>query len=96
MMEITTEFDDSLVQLNILQQKNILLVDDDCFNIFALQKLLERLKLPTIVAYSGIRAVDLLHEEDISHIGLILMDCNMPVMDGLEVFINHYIIYIYI
>ena len=76
---------------------NIYIYLDDPFNIFALQKLFECLKLPTIVAYSGIRAVDLLHKEDINHIGLILMDCNMPVMNGLEVFFNHYIyIYIYI
>ena len=89
MMEFA-EFEDSLVPLN-LTQRFILLVDDDPFNIFALQKLFERLSLPTTAAYSGIRAIQFLHEEDITHIGLILMDCNMPLMDGLEVYIYIYI-----
>ena len=96
MMRINYEFDDSIDHLNI-PQRTILLVDDDPFNIYALQKLFECLKLPTTATYSGITALDFLREGDITHIGLILMDCNMPVMDGLEVFITHFIyIYIYL
>ena len=71
----------SMVTLSL---RKVLIVDDDPFNVFTLEKLLERLNIPTSSAYNGIRAIEML-EEHLEGYGLILMDCNMPMMDGIEV-----------
>ncbi|MBI9092317.1 MAG: response regulator [Desulfobacterium sp.] len=65
-----------------LSGKNILLVDDDMRNVFALSSVLEEKEMNIIVARDGIEAVENidLHKE----IDLVLMDIMMPRMDGYQ------------
>ena len=61
---------------------NILLVDDDIRNIFALNSLLERHKMAVISATNGQDAINLVESTD--DLALVLMDVMMPEMDGYE------------
>lgn len=65
-----------------LSGKNILLVDDDMRNVFALSSVLEEKEINIIVARNGLEAVEKidLHRE----IDLVLMDIMMPMMDGYQ------------
>ncbi len=65
----------------IFAQKNILLVDDDARNAFALSKLLSDKGLRVAIARSGAKALEMLEQKDYH---LILMDIMMPEMDGYE------------
>ncbi len=60
--------------------KNILLVDDDMRNIFALSKVLKEKGLEIVKAENGKVALEVLDDE----IDLVLMDIMMPEMDGYE------------
>ena len=72
----------------------ILIVDDDIFNICALQMILSKLGYTCDVAYNGEQAIqkvlqrhsETLREDSVKQYQykLIFMDCNMPIMDGLE------------
>jgi signal transduction histidine kinase/DNA-binding response OmpR family regulator len=66
----------------ILANKNILIVDDDIRNTFALTTVLEDKNMEIIVAKTGKEALKML--EIHSNIDLILMDIMMPEMDGYE------------
>ena len=68
--------------LSILEGKNILIVDDDKRNTFALSSYLGELGITIQTSASGLEALDMLtnsHEID-----LVLMDMMMPEMDGFE------------
>ncbi|MDU9050227.1 MAG: response regulator [Candidatus Electrothrix sp. Rat3] len=65
----------------IFQEKRILLVDDDMRNVFALAKVLRDRGMITVKAEDGIRALEMLEQEEFD---LVLMDIMMPVMDGYE------------
>jgi PAS domain S-box-containing protein len=65
-----------------LAGKQILIVDDDMRNSFALSKLLKEKGLKVKIAPDGKRALEMLAEEE--GVDLILMDIMMPVMDGYE------------
>lgn len=67
---------------NILQDKKILLVDDDLRNVFTLSKILRKFGLKVIIADNGELALQKLQEE--GPIDLIIMDIMMPIMDGYE------------
>jgi CheY-like chemotaxis protein len=67
---------------DLLQDKKILIVDDDMRNSFALSKLLSDKGVITRIAQDGQKALDLLAEDPA--VDLILMDIMMPVMDGYE------------
>jgi CheY-like chemotaxis protein len=67
---------------DILVNKNVLVVDDDVRNLFALTTAFERYGLNTITAESGQEAIDTLIES--SNIDIVLMDIMMPEMDGYE------------
>ena len=66
----------------ILENKKILIVDDDMRNVFSLTSILEEKDIITEMAENGKIAVDKLKEH--TDIDLILMDIMMPEMDGYE------------
>jgi HAMP domain-containing protein/signal transduction histidine kinase/CheY-like chemotaxis protein len=65
-----------------LENKKVLVVDDDIRNIFALASVLERNKMDVICAENGKTAIELLQRH--SDVDIVLMDIMMPEMDGLE------------
>jgi len=65
----------------------VLIVDDDMINLFVLEKYLETFKMEVIRAMNGIDALEIVEREVIKgelRLAFILMDCNMPLMNGLE------------
>jgi HAMP domain-containing protein/signal transduction histidine kinase/DNA-binding response OmpR family regulator len=67
---------------DILTGKNILVVDDDVRNLFALTTVFERFNINVITAESGREAINILNENP--KIEMVLMDIMMPEMDGYE------------
>jgi HAMP domain-containing protein/CheY-like chemotaxis protein/signal transduction histidine kinase len=65
-----------------LEDRKVLVVDDDIRNIFALNSLLERHKMQVISATNGQDAINLVEGTD--DLALVLMDVMMPEMDGYE------------
>ena len=61
----------------------VLVVDDDSFNLTMVAKMLKLCKINTIEAHNGKEAIRV-YEENWERISCILMDCEMPVLDGLE------------
>jgi HAMP domain-containing protein/signal transduction histidine kinase/DNA-binding response OmpR family regulator len=68
--------------IDILDNKKVLIVDDDVRNLFALTAAFERSKLNVITAESGKEALDILRRD--KDIDIVLMDIMMPKMDGYE------------
>jgi CheY-like chemotaxis protein len=67
---------------DVLASKNVLVVDDDVRNLFALTTAFERYNINTITAESGQEAINILAEN--KNIDMVLMDIMMPEMDGYE------------
>ncbi|HZI25345.1 MAG TPA: response regulator, partial [Chryseolinea sp.] len=67
---------------DILTGKNILVVDDDVRNLFALTTVFERFNINVVTAESGREAINILNENP--KIEMVLMDIMMPEMDGYE------------
>ncbi len=65
-----------------LENKQILLVDDDMRNIFVLTHVLEDKQMRVVAAKNGIEAMDRLEQHQ--KIDLVLMDIMMPEMDGYQ------------
>jgi len=59
--------------------KQVLLVEDNAINQKVATKLLERFDIYPVVAQNGQEAIHILEE---THFDLVLMDCQMPIMDG--------------
>ena len=68
---------------DILTGKNILVVDDDVRNLFALTTVFERYNINVITAESGKEAINIINDEN-QKIEMVLMDIMMPEMDGYE------------
>jgi len=71
------------VKNDILTGKNILIVDDDVRNLFALTTVFERMNINSITAESGREAIDMINDNELK-IEMVLMDIMMPEMDGYE------------
>jgi signal transduction histidine kinase/CheY-like chemotaxis protein len=67
---------------DILSGKNILVVDDDVRNLFALTTVFERYNINVITAESGKDAIQILNDNP--KVDMVLMDIMMPEMDGYE------------
>jgi CheY-like chemotaxis protein len=65
-----------------LQEKKVLVVDDDVRNIFALSSVLERHGMHVVSAINGEEAISKI--EASQNLSLVLMDIMMPEMDGYE------------
>ena len=61
---------------------NILLVDDDARNIFALSSVLERRGMQVLTSTTGSEAIELV--QSTPDLALVLMDIMMPEMDGYQ------------
>jgi HAMP domain-containing protein/signal transduction histidine kinase/CheY-like chemotaxis protein len=71
---------------DVLQGKNVLIVDDDVRNLFAMTTALERFGLNAFTAESGQEAIDIINTD--KSIDIVLMDIMMPEMDGYETMKN--------
>src|SRR5690349_4241828 len=67
---------------DVLVNKNVLVVDDDVRNLFALTTAFEKYGINSVTAESGQEAVTILDENN--DIDIVLMDIMMPEMDGYE------------
>jgi HAMP domain-containing protein/signal transduction histidine kinase/DNA-binding response OmpR family regulator len=67
---------------DILAGKNVLVVDDDVRNLFAVTTILERFQINVLTAESGGVAIKMINDN--SKIEMVLMDIMMPEMDGYE------------
>jgi signal transduction histidine kinase/CheY-like chemotaxis protein/HAMP domain-containing protein len=74
--------EDLRLKEDILIGKNVLIVDDDVRNLFALTTAFEKYRINTFTAESGQEAIDMLNDN--SNIDMVLMDIMMPEMDGYE------------
>lgn len=70
----------------IKKSKTILLVDDDKVDVMTVQRYFKKLNIgnPLLIADNGECALDILKTSDKSRPSLILLDINMPRMNGLE------------
>jgi len=72
----------AIISAKTLENKKILLVDDDAENRFSISKILEAQKAEVLQATNGKEAIDVWTKNH--DIALILMDVMMPEMDGYE------------
>ncbi|WKY48125.1 response regulator [Eubacteriaceae bacterium ES3] len=66
----------------VLEDRKVLIVDDDMRNVFALSSVLEEKGMKILTAKNGQLALDKLEENP--DMDIVLMDIMMPVMDGYE------------
>ncbi|KMT65268.1 ATP-binding protein [Catenovulum maritimum] len=70
--------------LDTISNKHVLIVDDNEVNRIVAAGLLEELNLKISMAINGQEAINVLSKvQDKNQLPLVLMDCQMPVMDGL-------------
>lgn len=73
--------EDNLINSHVLADSKIMVVDDMQVNNLLVTKMLEPLGANVSLALSAAEAIALVQENDFD---IILMDCQMPVMDGFE------------
>ncbi|EZP30801.1 hybrid sensor histidine kinase/response regulator [Pseudomonas sp. RIT288] len=79
--DITTINDAQLESLAVQRRGRVLLVEDNPVNQLVAKGMLGKLGCDVVVAAHGAEALDQLEHDEFD---LVLMDCNMPVMDGYE------------
>lgn len=72
------------VSFDMLQNKHVLLVDDNPLNVEIAQKLLENKRMIVTCAQDGSEAVSLFAKSDPNFYDFVLMDVRMPIMGGIE------------
>ena len=75
-----------MVNPSFIDQASVLITDDNSFNQFALQTLLQQFNLSGDLASNGFEAIEMIEarlKSDFPMYSLILMDYSMPDMDGL-------------
>ncbi len=70
------------VNNDVLDNRKVLVVDDDVRNLFALTAVFERSNIEVITAESGREALEILNSD--KKVDIVLMDIMMPEMDGYE------------
>ncbi len=76
------------MSLKYLGNKNILIVEDDVFNIQLLRSLLSKISDMNIISsHDGSEALDIL-ESGKEKIDMVLLDIRMPIMNGKELLIR--------
>ena len=73
--------DDSSKNEDIQLEAKVLLVEDNPINLMVAQKMLEKVGLKASLANNGVEALQQLNEQSFD---LVLMDCQMPEMDGFD------------
>ena len=80
----------SQAQINCRCPK-VLIVDDDPFNLTALEQILNRLKIPCHWAFNGKEAIQKIETRQFNRCSasckqykIMFLDCNMPILDGFE------------
>jgi PAS domain S-box-containing protein len=73
--------DEAQISLEALRGTNILVVDDNAFNLEVAKGILEDIGIQVVLAADGAEAVAMLRE---SRFDCVLMDVHMPVMNGLD------------
>ncbi len=79
---IESESESAAADASLLPTSSVLVVEDNRANQIVIQKLLEKLDLPSELASNGEEALALIKAHP--DFSMILMDCQMPVMDGFE------------
>jgi len=79
--DVTTINDAQLESLPVRRRGKVLLVEDNPVNQLVAKGMLGKLGCDVVVAAHGAEALDQLEHDEFD---LVLMDCNMPVMDGYE------------
>ena len=84
----------SLFTLNTLRRdskslvlKKALVVDDDIMNLLIAEQYLHLFKIPSLKAINGLEAYKIIKTDYTSQkneISIVLMDCNMPILDGFQ------------
>ncbi|MCU0422227.1 MAG: response regulator [Bacteroidia bacterium] len=69
------------VDYSIIENKRLLLVEDNSINQFVAQQILKKVKADVVTAENGIEAIQLLRKQSFD---LVLMDLHMPEMNGYE------------
>ncbi|PWK47333.1 PAS domain S-box protein [Pleionea mediterranea] len=67
-----------------LEGKRVLLVEDNRVNQTVAQAMLKKMGIASDIANNGVEALDMLKQKSHDHYLLILMDCQMPEMDGYQ------------
>ena len=78
---------DSFLLKRLLLTKKILVVDDDLMNLMIAEQYLKLFNIKSIRAVNGLEAYQVIKQDLKSkknEICMVLMDCNMPIMDGLQ------------
>ena len=81
---VTSGYISSLRKEKPAETAHILLVEDNLINQQVSTLMLKKLNCDITLAENGQRAVDILGEHERGYFKIVLMDCQMPVMDGFD------------